>query len=84
MLTFDLELKLYAVEAMSEEVGESQKAEEKRVDDAPQTSPPSVSEEKKKGSDHTAQCRDMFEKIAEYLNGELAGALRARVVAFRH
>lgn len=29
--------------------------------------------EEEKASSYTVQCRDMFGKIAEYLNGELAG-----------
>ena len=54
---------------------DGQKEAEKRQEDAPQSSPPSVSAGEKRASDHSAQCRDMFEKITEYLNGELAGAI---------
>ena len=71
-------------EPEAEPVGESQEAgekgtngleaAEKKEKDAPEISPPSMSVGEKKVSDHSAQCRDMFEKITEYLNGELAGA----------
>lgn len=56
----------------SQEAEDTQEtAEEKQEDTAQSVAPkPSVVEEKP--SSRNAQCHDMFEKITDYLNGELA------------
>lgn len=56
-----------------EGVSKDQEVVEEKKEDATQSVPPKESIEDEKLSRHNALCHDMFQKITEYLNGELAG-----------
>lgn len=56
----------------TQEPNEAQETVEEKEEDAAQIVSPKASVGEEKISSHNAQCHDMFEKIADYLNGELA------------
>lgn len=56
----------------SQEAEETQETTEEKKEDTAQSASPKASVAEEKTISHNAQYRDMFEKITDYLNGELA------------